>query len=96
MIESGFDPKTYREDPPIGTWRAKLDQAVYAKGTKVGIHVYLTNQTGEKFWFFTRWLGGNPVHTFFKESVQPGDKVEIVVEAGKKSGKPFIKTASKV
>ena len=96
MIESGFDPKTYREDSPTGTWRAKLDQAVYAKGSKVGIHVYLTDQAGEKFWFFARWLGGSPVHLFFKETVQPGDVVEIAVEASKKSGKPFIKAASKV
>ena len=94
MIESGFDPKLYHEDPPLGCWVAKIDLLVYAKTR--GIHLYLSNGSGEKFWIFTKWLGGSSVHNYFKDFVSLGDQVQIDVQPGKRSGKPFIKTATKL
>ena len=96
MLQAGFDPKMYRDDPPLGAWEAKLDQLVYSKSSKIGIHVYLTDQAGERFWFFARWLGGSPVHFFFKENVQPGDQIMVEVHQSKRSGKPYIKSVAKV
>ena len=93
--QSGFDKSLYRDDLPIGTHLVTLDQLAWGQGNSAGVHLFFTTDAGEKFWSFIKWWGNSPEYVRFKEAT-PNEKFSIEIGTRIKSGKPFIKSASKV
>jgi len=87
LAEIKFDRDAYSEDRPLGTWRAKIDQAVYSKGSKTsmhqkgkraGIHLYVQHEDGRKIWLFVPLLPGLATFAVAAE-LQAGDQIEVEV-----------------
>jgi len=98
-----FDPGAYSEDRPLGTWKAKIDQAVYSKGSKTssfqkgkraGIHLYVQHEDGRKIWLFVPLLPGLACFAEAAE-LEAGDTIEMEI-ASSKAGLSIVKQLRKV
>jgi hypothetical protein len=79
LIDLGFDRGPYSDDPPGGTWSARIERSAWAKVP--GIHLFVLHLgNAERFWLFVPYTR-HELYSLFRD-LPDGTAVELTIRRG--------------